>query len=216
MGEGGALATDNPQIARAALSLRDWGRDCFCQTGQANPLGACNQRFGHTFPHLPPGYDHKYVYSHLGYNLKPLDLQCAMGLAQLDKLPEFTRKRKGNFTRLYEALCKYKDRLILPRWCPKADPSWFAFPLTVRDNAGFDRRDLVRYLEDKKIETRPLFAGNLLRQPAFGDIVKRVVGDLKNTDIILHSTFFLGVYPGLTEEKISYTIDCVGEFMQKH
>jgi CDP-6-deoxy-D-xylo-4-hexulose-3-dehydrase len=216
MGEGGAIATNNPRLARAALSLRDWGRDCFCQTGQANPLGACNNRFGHTFRHLPPGYDHKYVYSHLGYNLKPLDLQGAIGLAQLDKLPEFTRKRKANFARLYEALRVYEDRIILPQWCPKADPSWFAFPLTVRDGAGFRREDLVRHLEDKKIETRPLFAGNLLRQPGFENIQKRVVGDLENTDAILERTFFLGVYPALTGEKIGYVIDCINGFMQKH
>ena len=214
MGEGGALATDNPMIARAALSLRDWGRDCYCRAGETRPLGDCNRRFGHTFRNLPPGYDHRYVYSHLGYNLKPLDLQCAIGLVQLGKLPEFTRRRKSNFTALYEGLRPYEDRLILPRWSPKADPSWFAFAITVRDNAGFGRNDLVRHLEDHRIETRPLFAGNLLRQPAFENVERRVVGDLKNTETVLHSSFFIGVYPGLTEKHIGYVIECFDAFMQ--
>ena len=212
MGEGGAMATNNPRIARAAVSIRDWGRDCYCQAGQKNPNGACNNRFGHKFKNLPDGYDHKYVYTNIGYNLKPLDLQCAIGLQQLEKLPEFTKKRKENFDILYETFKKYRDRVILPKWSSKAEPSWFSFPVTVRDNAGFNRKQIVKFLESKNIETRMLFGGNILRQPAFENIKKRVVGDLKNTDIILNDTFFIGVYPGLTEEKMNYVVDSVNEF----
>lgn len=216
MGEGGALATNNPKIARAAVSIRDWGRDCFCQTGNKNPNGACNNRFGHKFENLPEGYDHKYVYSNIGYNLKPLDLQCAIGLKQLEKLPEFTKKRKENFKTLYETFEKYQDRIILPKWFSKSDPSWFSFPITIRDNVEFNRKQIVKFLESKNIETRMLFGGNILRQPAFENIKKKVVGDLKNTDIILNNTFFLGVYPGLTEEKMNYIVDSVNEFFGKY
>lgn len=215
MGEGGALATDNANIARAAVSLRDWGRDCFCQTGEAHPLGACRNRFGHRFENLPEAYDHKYVYSNIGYNLKPLDLQCAIGLVQLDKLSEFTSRRRQNFRALYDALKAYEDRIILPKWSPAADPSWFAFPITIRDDAGFERREIIDHLEERGIETRLLFAGNLLRQPGFQHIDRRVVGHLSNTDIILRSTFFLGVYPGLTQEKIDYVLDSMDAFMKK-
>lgn len=216
MGEGGALATNNPKIARAALSIRDWGRDCFCSPGEKNPNGACNNRFGHKFKNLPEGYDHKYVYSNIGYNLKPLDLQCAIGLKQLEKLPEFTKKRKENFKTLYVTFNKYQDRIIIPHWSSKSDPSWFSFPITVKHDAGFKRKDIVKFLEDKKIETRMLFGGNILKQPAFENIEKKVVGDLKNTDIILNNTFFLGVYPGLTEEKMNYIVDSINEFFRKY
>jgi len=216
MGEGGALATGDPQIARAALSIRDWGRDCFCRPGEKNPNGACNNRFGHKFRNLPEGYDHRYIYTNIGYNLKPLDLQCAIGLVQLEKLPEFTKKKKENFETLYDAFRKYQHRVILPKWSPKAEPSWFSFPITIREDAGFNRKHIVKFLESKNIETRMLFGGNILRQPAFENIQKRIVGDLKNTDIILNNTFFLGVYPGLTEEKISYVIDSINEFFRKN
>jgi CDP-4-dehydro-6-deoxyglucose reductase, E1 len=215
MGEGGAVATNDPKIARAALSLRDWGRDCYCRTGESRPLGACNHRFDHKFPNLPAGYDHKFVYSHLGYNLKPLDIQCAIGLVQMDKLADFTQRRKRNFAALYEGLKPYEDRLILPRWCPQSEVSWFAFPLAVRDGAGFTRDDLVRHLEKHRIETRPLFTGNLLRQPAFENIEKRVVGDLRNTETVLHSAFFMGVYHGLTERHTRYVIECFDAFMRE-
>ena len=216
MGEGGALATNNPRIDRAVRSIRDWGRDCYCDTGEKNPNGACNNRFGHKFKNLPQGYDHKYVYTNIGYNLKPLDIQCAIGLIQLDKLSEFTNKRRHNFQILYDTFKKYQDRIILPAWSLKSEPSWFAFPITVRPDAGFGRRDIVRYLEDKNIETRMLFGGNILRQPAFENIEKRVVGDLKNTDIILNDTFFMGVYPGLTEEKMNYVVDSIEGFFKKY
>lgn len=214
MGEGGGVATNNPKIARAIRSLRDWGRDCFCQTGERNPLGACKRRFEYKFPLLPEGYDHKYVFSNIGYNLKPLDLQCAIGIEQLKKLPEFTEKRKENFRKLYETFSKYSDKIILPSWSEKADVSWFAFPITIRKNAGFSRKDFVNFLEGKNIETRMLFGGNILKQPGFVNIQKRIVGDLTNTDIVLEDTFFLGVFPGLTKEKMNYMCECVNEFFR--
>tara|TARA_Y100000310_G_scaffold342034_1_gene443429 strand:- start:460 stop:1860 length:1401 start_codon:yes stop_codon:yes gene_type:complete len=215
MGEGGGVATNNPKIARAIRSIRDWGRDCFCQTGERNPLGACNNRFNHKFENLPEGYDHKYVFSNIGYNLKPLDLQCAIGIKQLEKLPEFSRKRKENFKRLYETFSQYPDKIILPRWDERADVSWFAFPITIKENVGFGRREIVKFLEGKNIETRMLFGGNILKQPGFTNIQKRIVGDLTNTDIILNNTFFLGVFPGITKEKMDYMVDCINEFFNK-
>ncbi len=214
MGEGGGIATNNPKIARAVISLRDWGRDCSCQTGEKNPFGACNSRFNHKFPLLPEGYDHKYIYSNIGYNLKPLDLQCAIGIEQLKKLPDFSKKRKENFKKLYECFKKYEDKIILPTWHSKAEPSWFAFPLTIKENAEFSRKEFVKFLEEKNIETRMLFGGNILKQPGFCNIKCRVVGELKNTDIILNNTFFLGVYPGITEEKMDYIIKCVDGFFE--
>ena len=215
MGEGGAVATNNSEIARAILSLRDWGRDCFCQTGEKNADGACGMRFRHKFPGLPEGYDHKYVYSSIGYNLKPLDLQCAIGIEQLKKLPEFSKKRKENFNRLYDAFKKFEDKFILPKWLSDSDVSWFAIPITIKENAGFSRKDIVEYLESRMIETRMLFGGNILKQPGFADIQKRVAGDLKNTDKILKDTFFLGVYPGINEEKMSYMCKAIEEFFIK-
>jgi len=212
MGEGGAVATNNPKIARAVISLRDWGRDCYCVTGEKNPLGACGNRFVHKFPLLPESYDHKYVYSNIGYNLKPLDLQCAIGLEQLKKLPIFSRIRNENFKKLYNCFKKYEDKVILPKSYPKAQPSWFSFPITIKENAGFKRVDIIKFLEGKNIETRMLFGGNILRQPGFCNIKCRVVGELKNTDIILNNTFFLGVYPGINEEKMNYMIKCIDEF----
>jgi CDP-4-dehydro-6-deoxyglucose reductase, E1 len=214
-GEGGGLATNDPSIAKAIISLRDWGRDCYCATGEKNPNGACNNRFNHKFPKLPDGYDHKYVYSNLGYNLKPLDLQCAILLEQLKKLPEFSKKRKENFNKLYEALKKYEDKIILPRTYEKSEPSWFCFPITIKSNAPFSRKEIVSFIEGKNIETRMLFGGNLLRQPGFENINARVIGKLENTDIILERTFFLGVYPGITDEKMSYMIKTIDEFFSK-
>lgn len=212
MGEGGAVCTNSAELYRAALSFRDWGRACFCQTGEANPSGACGHRFDFKFEGLPDGYDHKYVYSNIGYNLKPLDMQCAIGLEQLKKLPGFTKVRKENFSILYDFMKKYEDRFILPRALTKADPSWFAFPLTIRDDANFTKKALVTFLESKLIETRMLFAGNILRQPGYKNINCRLSGSLINSDQVLNRTFFLGVYPGITSEKLEYMTECIDEF----
>lgn len=178
-------------------------------------MGACGHRFDFKFGDLPEGYDHKYVYNNIGYNLKPLDIQCAMGIEQLKKLPQFTEARKKNFKVLYECFKKYQDKFILPRVLPKADPSWFAIPITVREDAGFSKRDFVTFLESKLIETRMLFAGNILKQPGYRDIDCRIVGELKNTDQVMERTFFLGVYPGLTEEKLDYMVKCIDEYFMK-
>ncbi len=215
MGEGGAVCTNSTELYRAALSIRDWGRACFCQTGEANPNGACNNRFNFKFEGLPEGYDHKYVYNNIGYNLKPLDPQCAMGLEQLKKLPEFTKRRKHNFAALYECFKNYEDKFVLPRALPKADPSWFAIPITVREDAGFTKNDFVTFLEKHNIETRMLFAGNILKQPGYKNIEHRVVGDLTNTDGVMNRTFFLGVYPGLTDERLSYEIQIINKFFNR-
>jgi CDP-6-deoxy-D-xylo-4-hexulose-3-dehydrase len=215
MGEGGAVCTNSSELYRAALSIRDWGRACFCQTGEANPNGACGHRFDFKFEGLPEGYDHKYVYNNIGYNLKPLDIQCAMGIEQLKKLPRFTEARKRNFKVLYDCFKKYEDKFILPRALPKADPSWFAIPITVRKDAGFTKKDFVTYLEGKKIETRMLFAGNILKQPGYKNVDYRVVGDLKNTDQVLERTFFLGVFPGMTDEKLEYMTQSIDSFFKR-
>jgi CDP-6-deoxy-D-xylo-4-hexulose-3-dehydrase len=215
MGEGGAICTNSQELYRVALSIRDWGKACFCQTGEANGNGACGHRFDFKFEGLPDGYDHKYVFSNIGYNLKPLDMQCAMGIEQLKKLPEFTMARKNNFKVLYECFEKYEDVFILPRSLPKSEPSWFAIPITIRETAGFSKKDFVTYLESKHIETRMLFAGNILKQPGYRDINHRISGELKYTDGVLHRTFFLGVYPGITKEKLDYMIKCIDSFFQK-
>lgn len=194
MGEGGSVVTDDDDLARIVRSFRDWGRDCYCAGGESN---TCGKRFSQQFGSLPPGYDHKYVYSHIGYNLKVTDMQAAVGCAQLDKLDTFIARRKENHRLLREALARYEDRLILPRAPEPADPSWFCFVITVRPEAGFSRNDLTRFLEANKIETRNLFSGNLLRHPAFEGINCRIVGGLENTDLIMNNTFFIGVYPGI-------------------
>jgi len=203
MGEGGAVVTDHPPLGRVARSVRDWGRDCWCAPGASD---TCHRRFGWKLGDLPEGYDHKYIYSHIGYNLKPTDLQAAAGLAQIGKLPAFIEARKRNFRRLYEGLQDLPD-LILPRWDQRADISWFAFPVTVRPEAPFSRGDLVAHLESMKIATRMVFAGNLLRQPAYRKIPRRVVGDLPNTDLVMNHTFFVGVYPGLTDPMIDFVVE---------
>ncbi|MGH4138612.1 lipopolysaccharide biosynthesis protein RfbH [Clostridium sp.] len=214
MGEGGALCTNSEELYRAALSIRDWGKACFCQTGEASGNGACNHRFDFKFVGLPDGYDHKYVFSNIGYNLKPLDMQCAMGTQQLKKLPEFSKARKNNFTRLYECFKKHEDVFVLPRTLSKAEPSWFAIPITIRETAGFSKKNFVTYLETKLIETRMLFAGNILKQPGYKDINYRISGDLKYTDGVLYRTFFLGVYPGITKEKLDYMINSIDSFFK--
>jgi CDP-6-deoxy-D-xylo-4-hexulose-3-dehydrase len=213
MGEGGAVVTGDELLARAARSLRDWGRDCGCAAGKNN---TCSQRFSGQFGTLPRGYDHKYVYSHVGYNLKITDIQAAIGCAQLDKLPAFIAARRRNWARLRDLLSPLADRLLLPEPPPDSEPCWFGFVVTVRDGAGFSRNELTAWLEAAKIETRNLFGGNLLRQPAYAGIECRIVGELRNTDKIMNDTFFVGVYPGLTEEQIDYIADTFRRFMSSN
>jgi CDP-6-deoxy-D-xylo-4-hexulose-3-dehydrase len=211
MGEGGCVLPRNELLGSIVRSVRDWGRDCYCAGGENN---TCGKRFSQQFGNLPIGYDHKYVYTHIGYNLKVTDMQAAVGLAQLGKLDGFITRRKANFQKLYDSLIIYQDRLILPHATPNADPSWFGFVITVRADAGFTRNELTRFLEANRIETRNLFGGNLLRQPAFMDIAHRVVGDLKNTDLIMERTFFIGVYPGIDDSRLEYIISAFTRFMR--
>jgi len=210
MGEGGCVMTDREELAQIARSIRDWGRDCYCAGGESN---TCGKRFSQQFGSLPPGYDHKYVYSHLGYNLKPTDLQAAIGCAQLAKLDGFIARRKQNYARLTEMLVPYEDRLMLPKALSGSDPSWFCFVITVRPNAGFTRNELTRFLESRRIETRNLFSGNLLRHPAFAAIDHRVVGGLENTETITSGTFFVGLYPGIGEPELGAIEDAFRRFM---
>jgi CDP-6-deoxy-D-xylo-4-hexulose-3-dehydrase len=211
-GEGGAVITNDETLARIVRSFRDWGRDCYCAGGENN---TCGKRFTQQFGDLPKGYDHKYVYSHIGYNLKMTDMQAAIGSAQIDKLDLFTAKRKDNFQYYYKSLKRHEDAFILPKATDGADPSWFAYILTVRENAGFTRDQITEWLDKNKIETRNLFSGNILRQPAFRDIQHRKVSDLKNTDFAMNNTFFIGLYPGLNQEKIAYIIEIIGRFMER-
>ena len=204
MGEGGALVTNDTKLKRLIESFRDWGRDCWCEPGCDN---SCGKRFGWQLGELPFGYDHKYIYSHIGYNLKITDMQAAIGVEQLTKLPSFIEARKLNFRMLYDGLKKYEDYFILPEIEPEAEPSWFGFLLTVREDAGFTKDDIVKYLEDNKIATRMLFAGNITKHPCFEGVEYRVYGDLVNTDCIMNDTFWIGVYPGLTDEMIKYVIE---------
>jgi CDP-4-dehydro-6-deoxyglucose reductase, E1 len=209
-GEGGMVVTDDEELARIARSVRDWGRDCYCVGGENN---TCGKRFSQQFGSLPFGYDHKYVYSHLGYNLKATDMQAAIGCAQLRRLDEFGDARRANHAYLRAALQRYDDRLLLPHAPEHTDPSWFCFVISVREDAGFSRNDLTGFLEANRVETRNLFSGNLLRHPAFEDISRRVVGDLAVTDQIMERTFFVGVYPGLDEARLEYMIDVFRRFM---
>lgn len=211
MGEGGCVVSDHDHLARIARSIRDWGRDCYCAGGENN---TCGKRFSQQFGTLPHGYDHKYVYSHIGYNLKVTDMQAAIGCSQLKKLPAFIGSRRANFERLMEMLRPYEDRLVLPRATPNSDPSWFGFVITVRGDAGFTRNALARFLEANRVETRNLFSGNLLRHPAFAAIPRRVVGDLVNTDTVMNSTLFIGVYPGLDSARLDYVADVFSRFMR--
>ncbi|MBC7250688.1 MAG: lipopolysaccharide biosynthesis protein RfbH [Anaerolineae bacterium] len=205
-GEGGAVVTNDKKLARIARSIRDWGRACWCNHKTTDPNGACGRRFEYKIPGMPDTYDHKYVYSHIGYNLQPTDIQAALGSAQMDKLPDFIAARQRNFRLLFEGLARYQDFLILPQWDPRADVSWFAFPITVRDNPRFTRNDLVRWLEQANIETRLVFAGNILRQPGYVNIPHRIVGELINSNLVMRGSFFIGVYPGLDEERINYIL----------
>ena len=211
MGEGGAVLTNDTRLKKIVESFRDWGRDCWCPPGVDN---TCGKRFGWQLGDLPFGYDHKYTYSHVGYNLKMTDMQAAVGCAQLDKLPEFVAKRRQNFDFLYQQLQDLQDVLVLPEAAKNSEPRWFGFLLSVRENAPFTRNALVQYLEEKRIGTRLLFGGNLVRQPLYQGLKYRVVGELGNTDRVMQSAFWLGVFPGLTEEMLTYTVSQIREFVR--
>jgi CDP-6-deoxy-D-xylo-4-hexulose-3-dehydrase len=214
MGEGGAVYTNNPLLHKIIRSFRDWGRDCMCPSGVDN---LCGHRFDRQYGELPLGYDHKYVYSHFGYNLKVTDMQAAIGVAQIKKVPSFTERRRHNFERLYNALTDLQDKFILPEACPNSKPSWFGFLLTCRE--GVDRVKVVKYLEEHGVQTRNLFAGNLIKHPCFDEMRKtgkgyRVIGSLENTDRIMRDTFWIGVYPGMTDEKIDYMAKVIKEVVR--
>jgi CDP-6-deoxy-D-xylo-4-hexulose-3-dehydrase len=211
MGEGGAVFTNSKKLERIAESFRDWGRDCYCEPGKDN---TCNKRFGWKLGDLPFGYDHKYTYSHLGYNMKITDMQAACGLAQLDRLEEFINKRKKNFNFLYKNLKDLENLLILPEPEPGSDPSWFGFPLSIRKNTKFNRNDLVQYLNNKKIGTRLLFSGNLVKQPYMKNVIFKIHHDLKNTDFVMENTFWIGLYPGLTEKHLEYSVSQIKNFFK--
>jgi CDP-6-deoxy-D-xylo-4-hexulose-3-dehydrase len=215
MGEGGAVYTSNPTLKRSAESFRDWGRDCWCPSGKDN---TCKKRFNWSLGELPEGYDHKYVYSHFGYNLKVTEMQASIGLAQLDKVEGFTAKRRENFKFLRESLAGLSDTFVLPNATKNADPSWFGFLLTIRDGVPFTRDEIVRHLEDNKIQTRMLFAGNMIRQPMFDQIrgtsAYRVIGNLKETDRVTTNTFWIGVYPGMGRPALQYMVDTLQKFVR--
>jgi CDP-6-deoxy-D-xylo-4-hexulose-3-dehydrase len=204
MGEGGAVLTDRPLLKKLAESFRDWGRDCWCGPGQDD---TCGRRFGWALGDLSANYDHKYIYTHIGYNLKLTDMQAAVGVAQLGKLDQFIAARRRNFARLRAGLEGLRGVFLLPEATPGSDPSWFGFPVSVRPEAAFSRRDAVVFLEGRKIATRQVFAGNLLRQPAYRDVAHRAVGDLSNSDYVMNQSFWVGVYPGLDEARIDYMIE---------
>jgi len=212
MGEGGALVTNDTQLKRLIESFRDWGRDCWCEPGHDN---TCGKRFSWQLSTLPFGYDHKYIYSHIGYNLKVTDMQAAVGVAQLKKFPDFMRARKKNWRRLYEGLKKYEDYFILPKAADKSDPSWFGFLLTVKEDAPFSRNEITNYLEENKIATRLLFSGNIVQHPSFENVKYRIHDNLMNTDNIMNNTFWIGVYPGLTDEMIDYILGKFDEFFKE-
>ena len=212
MGEGGCVYTDNPLLNKLIKSFRDWGRDCVCASGQDN---LCQHRFDGQFGELPQGYDHKYVYSHFGYNLKVTDMQAAVGVEQLKKFPAFIERRRYNWDRLHKALESVSDKLILPEPVKNSEPSWFGFLITIKEDSGLDRNKVTRYIEDHNIQTRLLFSGNIIKHPCFdqlrGTEAYRIVGDLKNTDFIMNNTFWVGVYPGMTDEKIDYMAKIICE-----
>jgi CDP-6-deoxy-D-xylo-4-hexulose-3-dehydrase len=208
-GEGGAVLTDKPNLQVLVESFRDWGRDCWCHTGKDN---TCGKRFDWQLGQLPCGYDHKYTYSHIGYNLKATDMQAALGVSQLTKLPRFIERRKENFAYLRRKLDDLQDLLVLPEATAGADPSWFGFPIGVRPGAPIDRTQLTRALEAQKIATRLLFGGNLTRQPAYEECEFRAIGDLRNTDYVMNSVFWIGVYPGLTKEMLDFVAQTIYAF----
>lgn len=210
-GEGGAILAKSPLVRRQLESFRDWGRDCYCATGQDN---TCQKRFAWQLGSLPEGYDHKYIYSHIGYNLKGTDLQAALGLSQLEKIESFHEARKRNFRFLYDALVKVPD-FIMPEATKNSDPSWFGFPITLKDESPINREELLRFLDSRLIGTRLMFAGNILRQPGYVDIPRRVIGNLENADKIMRRSFWLGVYPGLTQQMLEYVVENIFEFVEQ-
>lgn len=217
LGEGGFVATNNKTLARIVRSLRDWGRDCYCQ-GRVSLTahGACNRRFSQWLKDIPEKVDHKYIYGEIGYNLRPLELQCAMGLIQLQRLPKFIQRRKDNFNFYYRIFKKWQDFFYLPTWHKKAEPSWFAFPLTVKPTAPFKRSDIVHWLEKNHIQTRPIFAGNILRHPAYINLNCRTSNSLANSDLVCTNSFFIGVYPGITNQMRDYVVEKINEFLKKY
>ncbi|TRZ96074.1 lipopolysaccharide biosynthesis protein RfbH [bacterium] len=211
MGEGGALVMGDAKLKIIIQSLRDWGRACWCDPGKDD---TCGRRFKWKLGRLPYGYDHKYMYSHIGYNFKITDMQAAIGVEQLKKLPGFIETRKRNFTLLYEGLKEYEEFLILPQALPGSSPSWFGFLISVKKDAGFSKNQLVEHLENSQIATRMLFAGNITKQPAYKGVKYRISGSLKNTDFVMQNTFWIGVYPGIDKEKIDYILEVFGNFFR--
>ena len=212
MGEGGAVFTNNSQINRIVESLRDWGRDCFCAPGKSN---TCGKRFGWKLGELPEGYDHKYTYSNLGYNLKITDMQAAVGLAQIRHLPEFIKKRKENFIFLKNALSELSEYIILPEATKNSEPSWFGFPITIKENKSYKKDELILFLSKSLIDTRPLFAGNITKQPYIKNYQYKIVSSLEKTDLIMNNSFWIGVYPGITKEMLEYVVTKFKEFFNK-
>jgi len=210
-GEGGAVLTNNELLKRIILSFRDWGRACWCETGHDN---TCGKRFLWKLDKLPYGYDHKYIYSHIGYNLKVTDMQAAIGVAQLKKLPGFIAARKKNFEMLYKGILRHEKYFVLPRTTKKADTAWFGFPILVKENARFTRNDIVTYLEKNKIATRMLFGGNLTKQPAYENEKYRIHGTLKNTDLAMNNLFWIGLYPGISGQMVNYILDKIDSFIK--
>lgn len=213
MGEGGAILYNDYHFERITRSLRDWGRSCFCRGDEKHRLGTCKVRFNYKL--LGRQYDHKYLFNQIGFNLKPIEPQAAMGVEQLKRMPYFIKKRKENFKRFNSYAKAWGKYFFLPKSLPKANPCWFSYPLTIRDNVSFARHEITMFLEERMIQTRPLFAGNIIRQPAYQNIKHRTIGDLKNTDRVLFNTFFIGIYPGLGNSEIDFIAENISDFLKK-